>query len=64
MMAMMAEALQKIDTPIGNPLEGLADYLMKLAYRGPDAKSKYSATEQTNYGDTAKNAAIAALDVI
>jgi hypothetical protein len=64
MLTKAGEWLHKIDTPIGNPLEGIADYLLSLGYGGLNARNKYSEVQQPNYAETAKRMGWAGLDVL
>ena len=60
----LAQAVAKIDTPIGNPLEGVADLLNHLAYYGLDGKNRHSTTQRTDIGETAKRFGFAGLDLL
>lgn len=56
--------LDKVDTPIGNPIGGVADYLKFLGYQGFDAKNKHSEVQERSYPEALGKAAWAGLDLL
>lgn len=60
----LAQALMKVDTPIGNPLEGVADLLMHLGQVGLDGRNENSMVQRRDIGETAKRFGFAGLDLL